>query len=412
MMEKTKDALKRDTIELVANQIYDRLTIFFNNDRKRFGIQGGEPIIDPIREYRNFKLTKNGKLSYVYKRTVIDFGNINNRLKAPWEIRKLGVSKLRLMGFRNLTDEDTNPYRTKYKRAREEVMKLNENLDERSKAIESSSTTDAEAIEMIEVTSKDIDATVKDAEQDTSFIESSERDELLPLRELEGLDKQLRTIKGSLKVAIAKHVDLNARIEHEERKLSEVQDPAYSDDQRDMIEGRIKRLRGELTERNKEIDILKGEASKQINQIRGSITKFLDKETGTLGERMRSLFKEQGITIVSILTAVGMAIGVLIEALLGGPSASTPTSGDTSGGNKKGGAREWIKNKLKALSQLLGKLADKALASLPGIIGSIISWILKRAKEVIGWLSQNLWALITGVGVLIYTYFMTKTRRR
>ena len=81
--EKAKNALKRDTIELVANQIYDKLTIFFNNDRKRFGIQGGEPIIDPIREYQNFKLTKNGKLSYKYKRTVIDFGNINDRLKAP-----------------------------------------------------------------------------------------------------------------------------------------------------------------------------------------------------------------------------------------------------------------------------------------------------------------------------------------
>ena len=385
-----------------------------NNDRKRFGIQGGKPMIDAIREYQNFKLTKIGKLSYVYKRTVIDFGNINNRLKAPWEIRKLDVNKLRLMGFRDLTYEDINPYDRRFKRARKDVMKLNENLDERSKAIKSSSTTDAEAIEMIEVTSKDIDATVKDTEQDTSFIESSERDKLLPVRELEGLDKQLRTIKGSLKVAIAKRVDLNARIEHEERKLSEVQDPAYSDDQRDMIEGRIKRLRGELTERNKEIDILKGEASKQINQIRGSITKFLDKEMGTLGERIRTLFKEQGITIVSILTAVGMAIGVLIEALLGGPSASAPTPGGTTTSDKqpkvKGGAREWIKNKLKALSQLSGKLADKALASLPGIIGSIISWILNRAKEVIGWLSQNLWALITGVGVLIYTYFMTNRR--
>ena len=106
-----------------------------------------------------------------------------------------------------------------------------------------------------------------------------------------------------------------------------------------------------------------------------------------------------------------MAIGFLIEALLGGPSTSTPTSGGTSGGDEEGGAREWIKNKLKALSQLLGKLGDKALASLPGIIGSIISWILNRAKEVVGWLSQNLWALITGVGVLIYKYFMTKTRR-
>ena len=64
---------------------------------------------------------------------------------------------------------------------------------------------------------------------------------------------------------------------------------------------------------------------------------------------------------------------------------------NTSGGDRKdSGARECIKNKLKALSQLLGKLADKALASLPEIIGSILSWILNRAKEVVGWLSQNL----------------------
>ena len=147
----------------------------------------------------------------------------------------------------------------------------------------------------------------------------------MPLRELEGLDKQLRTIKGSLKVAIAKCVNLKSRTEHEERKLSEVQDPTYSDDQINMIEDRIKKLRDELDERNKEIDILKGEASKQINQIKESITKFLDKETGTLGERIRTLFKEQGITIVSILTAIGMAIGVLIEALLGSPTVSTTT---------------------------------------------------------------------------------------
>ena len=122
------------------------------------------------------------------------------------------------MGFMNVTDEDIKPYKTKYKKAREDVMKLNENLDERSKAIESSSTPDAEAIEMIEMTSKDIDTTVKGVEQDTSFIEPSERDKLLPLRELEGLDKQLRTIKGSLKVAIAKRIDLEGRIKHKERE--------------------------------------------------------------------------------------------------------------------------------------------------------------------------------------------------
>ena len=111
-----------------------------------------------------------------------------------------------------------------------------------------------------------------------------------------------------------------------------------------MIEDRVKQLRDELNERNEGINILKDEASKQINQIRGSITKFLNKETGTLGERIRTLFKEQGVTIVSMLTAVGMVIGVLTEASLGGPTVSTTTSESTSGGDGKvSGAMEWIK---------------------------------------------------------------------
>ena len=137
-----------------------------------------------MREYRNFELSDDGEITYKYNRTVIDLGNIDEGLKAPWEIRKLGVKKLRLMGFRNITYEDINPYDRRFKRVREKVSILNEDLNERSKEIESSSTTNAEAIEMIEVTSKDIDTTIKDVEQDTSFIEPSERDNLLPLRGL------------------------------------------------------------------------------------------------------------------------------------------------------------------------------------------------------------------------------------
>ena len=239
----------------------------------------------------------------------------------------------------------------------------------------------------------------------------------LTLRELQGLDKELRTISGSLRSAIAKAMAKQVDIDKEKRKLEEMtNDETYSDEQREEVRARLQRFQDEQKAVNDQIRILKGRYSDHIYQIRESIMKFLDKETGTLGERIRTLFKEQGITIIFILTALGMALGVLIEALLGGSSTSTPTSQSTTTIDKqlkvKGGAGEWIKNKLKALSELLGKLADKALASLPGIIGSIISWILNWAKEVIGWLSQNLWALITGVCVLIYTYFMTKTRRR
>ena len=46
----------------------------------------------------------------------------------------------------------------------------------------------------------------------------------------------------------------------------------------------------------------------------------------------------------AILTSVGMAVRVLIEALLRGPTVSTDKSGNSSGGDGKGGgAREWIK---------------------------------------------------------------------
>ena len=70
------DVLKHETIELVADQIYDKLTTSFNNTRKRLGIQKGIPILEPIRNYDNFKLADDGEISYVYKRTVIDLGNI------------------------------------------------------------------------------------------------------------------------------------------------------------------------------------------------------------------------------------------------------------------------------------------------------------------------------------------------
>ena len=66
----------------------------------------------PIRNYDNFKLSDDGELTFIDKRTVIDLSNINEGLMTPWDIRKLGVKKLRLMGFRNFTNEDVQPHRS------------------------------------------------------------------------------------------------------------------------------------------------------------------------------------------------------------------------------------------------------------------------------------------------------------
>ena len=155
----------------------------------------------------NFDTDDNGKLTFTYKNKVINFGNINEALISASRITESGVNRLKLMGFTNITDEDIQPFLSRYKDAREKVKKLGNNLNERSKALNSSSTKDGEAIELMEITSEDIDTTVKDVEQRTSFIEAGEREKLLPHRELEGLDKQLRTIRESLKVAITKRME-------------------------------------------------------------------------------------------------------------------------------------------------------------------------------------------------------------
>ena len=111
---------------------------------------------------------------------------------------------------------------------------------------------------------------------------------------------------------------------------------------------------------------------------------MFDKDT-SLGEKIRNLFREQGITIASILTAIRMAIGVLVEALLAGGGAAAPASGGGKPPPKdEKGLKEWVRSKRKALASLLGKLGIKAAEALPGITGGIISWILNRAKDEVG----------------------------
>ena len=182
---------------------------------------------------------------------------------------------------------------------------------------------------------------------------------------------------------------------------------------KEEITKRIDALNDELATRQESIDLLKGRLKNQISSFKEMIAKVLDKDT-SLGEKIRTLFREQGITIASILTAIGMAIGVLVEALLpGGGGAISGGSAISGGGGEpppkdEKCLKKWIRNKLKALASILGKLGMKAAEELPGIIGGIISWILNRAKDVVGWVSQNLWALIVGIGGLIYTYMVTR----
>ena len=214
---------------------------------------------------------------------------------------------------------------------------------------------------------------------------------------------------SSLKVEVAKKVELEERLTKERRKLEEFREypGVYDDAMKEDITKRIEDLNKDLKVRQESIDLLKDRLKNQITSFKETIAKVLDKDT-SLAEEIRTLFREHGITIASILTAIGMAIGVRVEALLPGGGGAVASGGGEPPPKDEAGLKEWIRNKLKALASLLGRLEIKAAEALPGIIGGIISWILNRAKDVFGWVSQNLWALVVGIGGLIYTYMVTR----
>ena len=79
---------------------------------------------------------------------------------------------------------------------------------------------DIELQEIMENTARNTDNLIKQLKEEFS------KD--LPMHELLGLDKQLRSIRGSLKVETAKKVELQQCIKREKHKLEETQDnPEY-----------------------------------------------------------------------------------------------------------------------------------------------------------------------------------------
>ena len=81
----------------------------------------------------------------------------------------------------------------------------------------------------------------------------------------------------------------------------------------------------------------------------------------------------------------------------GGGSAPVPARKPP----EKSGLKEWVKKHLQALGRTLANLAGKAAAALPGIIGSIVCWLLSTLGKTATWLAEYLWALVIAVGTLL-----------
>ena len=227
----------------------------------------------------------------------------------------------------------------------------------------------------------------------TDLVHTDTQTEGLTLRELQGLDKALQRTSGELTNNLSKLTELDKDITRQKQKLQEAEDETSKRD----IRSRIQNLEDERAARLEAASANKEELRGQINRIKETINKVLKEDT-TLRERLKTLFKEQGITIVSILTAIGMIIGVIVQAVIpttgGGTTPPKPPS--------KEGVKDWVKKQLHNLARLLASLAGKAAAALPGVIGSIVSWLLSATGKVVNWFGNNLWALVVLVAGLLY----------
>ena len=193
----------------------------------------------------------------------------------------LGKNRLRRLGFNIPVGRII---------AQQAVM-LNKAAEELPSESDITKADDIELQEIVEKTSGMI-YQIKDVQTDTEDLFEH------PLRELLGLDKQLRSLRGSLKVEVAKKVELEEHITKERRKLEEFREypGEYGDAMREEITKRIDALNDELATRQESIDLLKGRLKNQIMSFKESIAKVLDKDT-SLGEKIRTLFREQGIKL-------------------------------------------------------------------------------------------------------------------
>ena len=212
---------------------------------------------------------------------------------------------------------------------------------------------------------------------------------------LRELSSEMTRMRDSLVNNEAKLTELDKHIALEERKLEEAPDETT----KDRIAERLRKLQDERAARRENASKNREALRSQISRIRETLHRILH-EDKTLAERIKTLFREQGIMVVSILTALGMIISTIVLALPGGSGggAAPPQPPQLPG---KGGIKEWLKKHLQSLGRMLAKLAGKAAAALPGIIGSIVSWILSLLGKTAVWLAGNLWAVLLAVGGLL-----------
>lgn len=211
------------------------------------------------------------------------------------------------------------------------------------------------------------------------------------LREWRGLIKT-----GTDLAAVKKQKDME--IKELEKKLEYLERDFIKSVEEDVQEK--ERLKKELVEEQGKARYFEKLLSENKTSLKNLVVDlYKNKENVPLKVRLKLLFKLKGFTIAAIITAITMmftTIGLSINNIFRGKSPSpdpkTPDDPKTTEGKVKKGLKKFAK-----------WLLDKSKAAAPGIIGSIISFILKSAAAVVGFIAEHLIiVLIILVSSIIY----------
>ena len=94
-------------------------------------------------------------------------------------------------------------------------------------------------------------------------------------------------------------------------------DPTYSEEQRQLHRDRLDNLNIEKQARLEILSQNRKDLQTQVARIKQTLEKVLDKDA-SLAERIRNFFREQGITIIPILTALSITMSTIVLAITGG----------------------------------------------------------------------------------------------
>ena len=211
------------------------------------------------------------------------------------------------------------------------------------------------------------------------------------MRDLLEIDNALQSIQGELLNNTSKLTEINKRIKRDTKKLEEVEnDPTYTDEQRQLYRDRVDDLN---TEKRARLEILsqnQKDLQTQVARIKQTLEKVFDKNS-SLGERICTFFREQVITIFSILTAFSMTVSTIVLAItgvFGGTGGSPPKDEEV--------VRKWLDR----LADALKRLAGKVIEALPAIVGSVVSAILSFIGKVVGFFAEHTWPKLFVAGLV------------